>query len=201
MQKLSERIKIIRNSAKLTQSQFGEKLSVSASYVSRLESGKEQPTKMLLKLIALTFNVSTDWLENGVGDITVNKTTFDYCDRGYNEEAIKGLNQELENIKLFVDDNKEFPIALNLSAIIGDLNKTLITLSNNPSVGKLIFEEVTSIILEICYQLDYIMSVERTSPNFEFVMYKKLLILSESINENIKNIDIILSNYGNLLNK
>lgn len=68
---MNERIKIVRKSQKLTQKEFGQKLTVSDSYISRLESGKETPTDMLLKLISFTFNISFDWLTSESGDMYI----------------------------------------------------------------------------------------------------------------------------------
>ena len=40
---------------------------VSASYISKVESGKEVPSEMFLKLVSLEFGASHDWLISGIG--------------------------------------------------------------------------------------------------------------------------------------
>lgn len=200
MQTLSERIKFIRSSAKLTQNQFGKKLSVSGSYISRLESGKEQPTEMLLKLIALTFDVSTQWLETGKGTIKINKDSMDYFDRGFSKEHFDSLNDTLEEIKNFANNNSQFPVALNLSAMFSALNDMLKKLSINPSVGTLIFQSISDINLELCYQIGYLLEENNNAANFDAIMYKQLIIMTQVINEQLKEIIKIFSDYGNSLN-
>lgn len=48
-------IKQIRNKNKLTQSEFGARLGVSHAHISKIESGKEQASESLLKLIKYEF--------------------------------------------------------------------------------------------------------------------------------------------------
>lgn len=196
MQSLNERIKFIRNSVKLTQNQFGEKLAVSGSYISRLESGKEQPTEMLLKLIALTFDISTQWLETGKGSIKTSLDDMDYFDRGHSTEHLEGLNKTLDELKAFANGNPQFPISFNLSAMLSSLNDLLKKFSRNPSVGMLIFQRISDINLELCYQIDTILEENSKSPNFEAVMYKQLLLLSQVINEQLKEINQLFIKYG-----
>ena len=62
MQSIALRIKEIRTENRLTQSQFGEKLSVSQDTVSLWEKGKSIPTTEFVILIAKTFRVSADFL-------------------------------------------------------------------------------------------------------------------------------------------
>ncbi len=61
-QKIAKNIKEIRQDARLTQKQFGEKLAVSQDTVSLWEKGKSVPTTDLVVMIAETFSVSTDYL-------------------------------------------------------------------------------------------------------------------------------------------
>ncbi len=61
-QKIAKNIKDIRQEARLTQKEFGEKLAVSQDTVSLWEKGKSVPTTDLVVMIAETFSVSTDYL-------------------------------------------------------------------------------------------------------------------------------------------
>jgi len=45
MEHIGERIKIIRKMYNIKQKEFAERVSVSASYISKVESGKEVPTE------------------------------------------------------------------------------------------------------------------------------------------------------------
>lgn len=64
---MNERIKKIRKSLKLTQEEFGKKLTVTRECINKIEAGKEKPSRMLLKLVVLMFGVNEEWLLNGKG--------------------------------------------------------------------------------------------------------------------------------------
>ena len=55
MDTIGEKIRSIRKKAKLTPAEFGERLTVSGSYISMVEAGKEIPSDMLIRLISLEF--------------------------------------------------------------------------------------------------------------------------------------------------
>ncbi len=59
---IAKRIKEIRTENKLTQAQFGERLSVSQDNVSLWENGKSFPTVEHVITICVTFSVSSDYL-------------------------------------------------------------------------------------------------------------------------------------------
>lgn len=56
MDTIGDKIRSIRKKAKLTQAEFGERLTVSESYISMVEAGKEIPSDMLIRLISLEFD-------------------------------------------------------------------------------------------------------------------------------------------------
>ena len=62
MKNIGKRIKEIRIENKLTQKEFGDKLSVSQDTISLWETGKSLPTAEFLILIAKTFKVSVDYI-------------------------------------------------------------------------------------------------------------------------------------------
>ncbi|KXY75833.1 helix-turn-helix transcriptional regulator [Bacillus sp. FSL W7-1294] len=59
---LSVRIKELRKERKWSQKELGEKVDVSESFISKVESGKKQPSREVTTKIAETFNVTTDFL-------------------------------------------------------------------------------------------------------------------------------------------
>ena len=96
MNDLGFRIKSLRKQLNLTQKAFASKILVSPSYLSRVENGVEIPNQKLLKLIALEFNVSTEWLEKGDGNADIN-STFDYYQR--NDPGVTLQTVEIINTK------------------------------------------------------------------------------------------------------
>nr|DAZ33156.1 MAG TPA: putative zinc finger/helix-turn-helix protein, YgiT family [Caudoviricetes sp.] len=53
-------IKEIRQKYRLSQQEFGSRLGVTHAHISKIESGKENPSETLLKLIQYEFNVKTE---------------------------------------------------------------------------------------------------------------------------------------------
>lgn len=64
---MNERIREIRKDAGLTLEKFGEKIGISASACSLLESGKTNPSNQTISAICRVFRVNEDWLRNGTG--------------------------------------------------------------------------------------------------------------------------------------
>ncbi|PFX49703.1 helix-turn-helix domain-containing protein [Bacillus pseudomycoides] len=59
---LSIRIKELRKKRKWSQRELGEKVDVSESFISKVESGKKQPSREVTTKIAEVLNVTTDFL-------------------------------------------------------------------------------------------------------------------------------------------
>lgn len=92
---IGKRIKEIRKTQGVTQKEFSERVCVTQSYISRLESDKEIPTDMLIKLIALEFNISKQWLVDGVSSMY----DFTEDDEFYRDSATQGaVNSSLAHL-------------------------------------------------------------------------------------------------------
>lgn len=66
---LTERIKLLRNALKLSQTDFGKKLGKNYHSVMRWELGKVLPPANVIEHICSTFGVNALWLEKGIGEI------------------------------------------------------------------------------------------------------------------------------------
>ena len=66
---MNERIKIIRNNAKLTQQEFSDRIGIKRNTVALYESGKSGVSDAVIKLICKEFSVSEVWLRTGEGDM------------------------------------------------------------------------------------------------------------------------------------
>ncbi|MBQ6398221.1 MAG: helix-turn-helix transcriptional regulator [Oscillospiraceae bacterium] len=71
---MNERIKQIREEAKLTQAAFGEKIGISQNYVWMIETGQRTPGDRTIRDICREFGVNETWLRTGDGDPAVSKT-------------------------------------------------------------------------------------------------------------------------------
>lgn len=63
------RLKVLRKALKLNQLEFAKKIGIAQNSLSLIETGKNVLTQQNINLICLTFNVSKDWLELGVGEM------------------------------------------------------------------------------------------------------------------------------------
>ncbi|MBP1578987.1 MAG: helix-turn-helix transcriptional regulator [Oscillospiraceae bacterium] len=111
MESIGERIKQIRQDRKLSQQEFAEKLSVSRSFISRVEHNKENPSETLLKLISWSFECDFDWLTNGSG-----KKYSDYKEKQLLQKEI--IKSDLVNKIDFAQDGHDYYTKISLSKSI-----------------------------------------------------------------------------------
>ncbi|MFB9862391.1 helix-turn-helix domain-containing protein [Rufibacter immobilis] len=65
-----ERFKHLREQLGLTQKEFADKLMLNQTYISAIESGKRGISSKLLKKLFVLFDVSSEWILNGGGEIS-----------------------------------------------------------------------------------------------------------------------------------
>lgn len=70
---MNERVKEIRKYLGLTQDEFGEKLGIKKSAVSKIEKCENGVTDQMFKSICREFNVNEEWLRDGVGEMFVKR--------------------------------------------------------------------------------------------------------------------------------
>lgn len=68
---INGRIVILRQRLGLSQRVFGERISRSVAYVSKVEAGRIEPSEEVIHSICTTFGVDEDWLRSGVGKLEV----------------------------------------------------------------------------------------------------------------------------------
>ncbi|WP_239648259.1 helix-turn-helix domain-containing protein [Komagataeibacter europaeus] len=66
---IGQRIRELRKEMQMKQADFVSGLSISRSYLSKIENGDEQPGRELLIRMCNEFGLSLDWLTSGVGDM------------------------------------------------------------------------------------------------------------------------------------
>lgn len=62
-----ERVKAVRDKKQMTMEQFGEKIGVQKSAISKIEKDKVNLSDRTAKSICREFNVNEDWLRTGAG--------------------------------------------------------------------------------------------------------------------------------------
>ncbi|WP_229386629.1 helix-turn-helix transcriptional regulator [Lysinibacillus sphaericus] len=63
------RIKEIRNSLKMNQTEFAQHLGLSQSTLAMIEVGKRKFSDKHIKIICSTFNINENWLRTGEGEM------------------------------------------------------------------------------------------------------------------------------------
>jgi transcriptional regulator with XRE-family HTH domain len=103
---INERVKLLRKNLKLTQSEFGEKISVAQSYLASIESGKRDVTEKISKLICSLFNVNEEWFKNGIGEMFVESDSTIFTALS-NEYKLDELDQKIIKAYLHLDSSKK----------------------------------------------------------------------------------------------
>lgn len=68
---MNERLKILRKELRLSQDEFGKRLGVSNTAISKLENGERSLTEQMILSICRVFRVNYFWLKQGMGDMLV----------------------------------------------------------------------------------------------------------------------------------
>lgn len=71
---MKERIKELRKALHLTQAEFAQRIGVKQNTVAQYESGRNDPTDTVLKLICLNLGASEVWLRTGEGEMFAHKS-------------------------------------------------------------------------------------------------------------------------------
>ena len=66
---MNTRIKAVRKSVGLTLEKFGERIGITASSVSAIEVGKNNPSEQTIRAICREFGVNEIWLRTGAGEM------------------------------------------------------------------------------------------------------------------------------------
>jgi transcriptional regulator with XRE-family HTH domain len=66
---VSERIKLVRKTLKMSQVEFAKAIFISNGYIAELESEHRRVNDRIIHLISLTFGVNETWLRTGEGEM------------------------------------------------------------------------------------------------------------------------------------
>lgn len=201
MNAIGDRIKFLRKNLKITQKEFSERIHVTQSYLSRVESGKEIPTDMLLKLISLEFNISLEWL-NGSTDSLHNFESDSY-DRGSKENLEIARIDKIHEFANYINNLNHTPIDLVVSAVLDEFMILLNSegKTNFSSFQFLIFEKVGNLVLEVTDQIKIINSIDNDVEDYKLYVYKKLQKLKNNISDIVDDIGLIYEHNHDSLNK
>ena len=109
--KLGEKIKLIRKSKGISQEELASTLKINRNFLSRIETGKSEPTASILKNIAKLFNIDLNSL------LDVKNIPTDSDDKiKYITENFKNLNdKDIDFIIRIISVMKEEYVKINSS--------------------------------------------------------------------------------------
>lgn len=181
---LGERIRKVRKDCSITQGKFAERMLVSASYISKIESGKELPSDIFLKLMSLEFDVSLDWLRTGEGTKKININQHDYFERNqtYNIYVKKDILDFEETL-----DQMPNGIHASVSFMLGECTHILKSEYLTDSQKILITSIFADIFATITEMIDKFFSINKNDAKellrFESFFLETSREISEKINE------------------
>jgi len=97
MTSINDRIREIRTDLKLSQREFSQKIQITQSHYSDMESGKILPKERYLTLISSKFGVNFDWLKTGKGQKFNSKPDLRL---EYLVDIFKQLDHQLQDVVL-----------------------------------------------------------------------------------------------------
>lgn len=110
---VNERIKLLRNTLQLSQTEFAGKTGMSSPGVWKLEQGETKPRSSTLVNIANTFGVDKDWLIEGKGELTFKDVPEAKPTSSWKDEAYRRLEEQKEHLTNEVKFLRE--LLLNMS--------------------------------------------------------------------------------------
>lgn len=106
---MKDRIKTIRKMARMNQTQFSKVIGVSQQTVTAYENGYRTPHPSVLQLICKEFDINSDWLISGVGEM----------------KAKVSPQKEIADLTLFLaassPDSPKYQAIMKISKILEDL--------------------------------------------------------------------------------
>lgn len=66
---MNERVKLVRKTVKLTQEEFGDRIGISNTAVSKIEKGDNNVSEQNIKAICREFFINEAWLRYGAGEM------------------------------------------------------------------------------------------------------------------------------------
>ena len=97
---MKDRIKAIRKSLKLSQTEFGKQIGVTIGVIRNLEDGVTQLRSPQFELFCKVYNVNPDWLLSGIGEMFLphNDNTLSSLQKEYNlsDNAMKLIHNFIQ---------------------------------------------------------------------------------------------------------
>ena len=118
MEQVGDRIHFLRKNLNLSQESFGDKIGIKKASMSAIENNRSNPSNQTVKLICNEFNVSYNWLVDGIGDVFIedDESTIEMLKRDYN---LRDVEVRLIEEFLKLDENERDVLINYLERAVG----------------------------------------------------------------------------------
>lgn len=109
MNEFKDRLKALRKTLKLSQTEFGKHLGMGIGVICNFEYGNTTPNELQLDLICRTYGCDRIWLETGEGEMfqtpTRDEQITDFVGKTLSGDGDNGFVKQLLSILAALDDN------------------------------------------------------------------------------------------------
>lgn len=182
---LGSRVKQIRKTANLKQKDFAERLTVSPSYISKVEADKEIPTDMLLKLIALEFGLSFEWLKDGKGEMSVKKSVYDYFERHDLEDFHSGNLDALSKAAQILQTSPPTEMDVYINSLIAHFQIISEKIGENNNFKTVIFDNAISIVVSYTELISKLQDLVVNEPSYTNKVFSAVRMATVDIEEKL----------------
>jgi transcriptional regulator with XRE-family HTH domain len=102
MERINDRIKVIRTTLGISQREFSKRIFISQSFYGDIELGKQKVNDRIFHLVSTQFNVNKEWLKSGKGEMFVSPPPDVKLERLI--EIYNNLDEQLQDYLLLQSD-------------------------------------------------------------------------------------------------
>lgn len=100
---MNNRLKELRNELHLTQQKFADRLGVKQNTIAQYEMGRNDPSNAVIISICREFNVSEEWLKNGIGEMFIPLSLDSDIEENFKKRFISALSKLDEEGWIFIE--------------------------------------------------------------------------------------------------
>lgn len=191
MESLGERIKQIRLLHNLSQENFGKRLGLSHSHISKIENSKENPSDTLMRLIVHEFQVNHGWLQYGNGSMS-STLPPELCELGnqFAKDGQQFIGKQIEKIhQTFIASDDYLCVAHPISSFLNDTISAFTAYGTSKSVNMVIAGNLKDIMNNInklvCLGAE---QSDKATATDELTLLKNYIAITENVSTRLKEI-------------
>lgn len=145
---MNDRLKEVRKSFGFNQTEFGKRIGVTVTAVSKMELGTYNVTDTMIKLICTEFNVSETWLRTGEGNMTAQAKTFS-LDELAQKNNLTSFEFDIVKALMTLDEDTRQALISHFKNAFASQAETSATLPPRPALDDLPDEEYGKLAVQL----------------------------------------------------